>query len=79
MKNFIQLDRKKKNDKDIKGVYFLTTWKHTPTNNILYEYQYTNFCGTGEDYHYYSALSGGTANLKFWIDQFFKHPIQLGK
>ncbi len=75
MKNFIKIKRTK--GKDSFGFCYVTTWLHVPTQNLLYECQHTSKIEGMGDYHYFTALDGGTANLKYWIDEFFKHPKSI--
>jgi hypothetical protein len=72
MKNF------KKLSQEIKyhpwgAKYTVTKWEHLPTKNTLYEIQ--NFPEDAWNHTWIGyTLNGGTASLKYWIDDFFKHP-----
>jgi len=76
MKNFRKLWSKKLKD-DFGSICHVTCWEHLKSNHYVFNHQYSK---DRDFYQYWSdEVFGGTANLKFWINEFTKHPITLGK
>lgn len=74
MKNFEKLWKKKEKDQ-FEGFVYITCYKHYPTNRLIFFHQRTR-----DNYTFWSDEKfGATADLKYWVHDFYKHPITLGK